>query len=278
MDRVKILQRTLDLWNENNNIYTLYANSNMNKWMNKRTEFKQIKVVEGDWGEVTLRATKQYGQTFTVLNMANAYYAGGGYLDGAMAQEENIFRRTDCHFSLFKGGLAPIILPLKNVLKETYSDQIKSINENGILYTEKYTRLINGEDDVVFLDLNKRTCFISKEITNDHFNSYKLMDPTEMFQFYEMRSAALNLKHVKFDKELTRKRIRAQINSLNKLNLKHVILGAWGCGAFRNSPLEIAKIYKEELQNFNGVAIFAIYYAGYGPKDNYDIFKSVLEN
>ena len=36
--------------------------------------------------------------------------------------------------------------------------------------------------------------------------------------------------------------------------------------------------YKEELQNFNGVAIFAIYYAGYGPKDNYDIFKSVLEN
>ena len=35
---------------------------------------------------------------FAVLNMANAYVPGGAYTEGAIAMEENLFRRTDCHF------------------------------------------------------------------------------------------------------------------------------------------------------------------------------------
>ena len=40
------------------------------------------------------------GTLFASLNMANAYGPGGGYTHGMVAQEENMFRRTDCHFSL----------------------------------------------------------------------------------------------------------------------------------------------------------------------------------
>ena len=55
-----------------------------------------VEVLPGDWGDVTLALTKRYGRTFATLNMANAYYFGGGYAHGQVAQEENMFRRTDC--------------------------------------------------------------------------------------------------------------------------------------------------------------------------------------
>ena len=55
-----------------------------------------VEVLPGDWGDVTLTLTKRYGRTFAVLNMANAYLFGGGYAHGQVAQEENMFRRTDC--------------------------------------------------------------------------------------------------------------------------------------------------------------------------------------
>ena len=55
---------------------------------------------KGDWGDVALKYTKLYGEIFAVLNMANARVAGGGYIEGKSAQEENMFRRTDCHFSI----------------------------------------------------------------------------------------------------------------------------------------------------------------------------------
>jgi len=54
----------------------------------------QVKVLPGDWGDVTLDLTRTYGVCFAVLNMANAHVPGGAYVEGAVAQEENMFRRT----------------------------------------------------------------------------------------------------------------------------------------------------------------------------------------
>ena len=58
-----------------------------------------IRVESGDWGEVTRALSREFGVCFAVLNMANAYVPGGAYVEGATAQEENMFRRTDCHFT-----------------------------------------------------------------------------------------------------------------------------------------------------------------------------------
>lgn len=101
-----------------------------------------IAVVPDDWGVATLRATQQSGQCHAVLNLANAYHPGGGYLDGARAQEENMFRRTDC--------------------VEALEDAMMDLRKE--MYTEQATRLISGQDGIVYLDPgNPRVCFRGPE-------------------------------------------------------------------------------------------------------------------
>ncbi len=51
-------------------------------------------------------------------------------------------------------------------------------------------------------------------------------------------------------------------------NIRHVVLGASGCGAFANPTRQIAILYREEIEkrshSFTAIT-FAIYSAGYGP-------------
>ena len=74
------------------------ASKNLARWASgaQQPSSTVVEVLPGDWGDVTLTLTKRYGECFAVLNMANAYLFGGGYAHGQVAQEENMFRRTDC--------------------------------------------------------------------------------------------------------------------------------------------------------------------------------------
>jgi len=54
---------------------------------------------ETDGLRVASLLTQLYGQKVAVLNFANANCFGGGVRGGAGAQEENMFRRTDCYYS-----------------------------------------------------------------------------------------------------------------------------------------------------------------------------------
>jgi hypothetical protein len=94
-----------------------------------------VRVVCGDWGCVTADLTREFGSIFAALNMANALGFGGAYAGGHPAQEENMFRRTDCHF--FDAG----------------------VNRSTGRYQETMTSLINGEEGRVLLDASHpRVC------------------------------------------------------------------------------------------------------------------------
>ena len=92
-------------------------------------------------------------------------------------------------------------------------------------------------------------------------------------------SAAQDLRGgKKFDPAEARKRIAAQLDTLIAHQVRHTVLGAFGCGAFNNPSTEVAKIYKDEIEarkeQFDVIA-FAIFHAGYGP-GNFEPFAKVF--
>jgi hypothetical protein len=223
----------------------------------------EVRVLPGDWGQVTQDLTKEFGTIFASLNMANAHVPGGGYTDGMVAQEENMFRRTDCHFSL---------------------DRKKLERKNGKWnYKTDMTNLLNAVDGKVYLDKEfPRVCIRGPEDRSQQDMGYAWLADDEVFPFYELRAAAVDLRRsggFGFDPGETEKRIAAQLDTLIKKKVRHVVLSAFGCGAFMNPADQVATIYRQELlkraTQFDVVA-FGIFHAGYGP-NNFDPFEAAFD-
>ena len=214
----------------------------------------RVDVIRGDWGDVTYSLTRTHGVCFAVLNMANAYVPGGAYVEGAAAQEENMFRRTDCHF---------------RVGKDEYDRERDR-------YHPEMTRLLSAQDGRVYLDAQRpRVCVRGSEARLKTDLGYPWLSADQVFPFFELRAAAQDLRNGSdFDAGDARKRIAAQLDTLRDHQIRHVVLGAFGCGAFRNPADRVAGIYREEIaarsEDFV-VIVFAIFSAGYGP-DNFTPF------
>jgi hypothetical protein len=259
--RREVLKETVSLISMKYDYLHQQAEVNLGRWLNKTSiedssNEKVVHVYEGDWGEITKVLTKKHGKCFAVLNMANAYVPGGGYLQGLVAQEENMFRRSDCHFT------------------------ININNLENCYYKKEMVDLINGVNGRVYLDTKRpRICIRGQERREQEDLGYEWLNEDEIFPFFEMRSAAIDLRSgIPFSEEECMKRIIAQFNTLKNAGLKYVVLGAHGCGAFLNPPEKVAEIYNNiinEFKNdFNNIS-FAIFNAGYGP-DNFSIFKKIL--
>src|SRR5262245_56664381 len=186
----------------------------------------RIEVHPGDWGEVTRLLTSIYGVCFAVLNMANAYVPGGAYVEGAVAQEENMFRRTDCHFRI-------------------RPDEYDAATDR---YRPAMTRLLSAGSGKVYLDATKpRVCIRGREDRTAPDLGYRWLDDREIFPVFELRAAACDLRDGSaFDPQETRRRIAAQLDTLRAGGQRHTVLGAFGCGAFRNPATEVACLYREE--------------------------------
>jgi hypothetical protein len=236
------------------------AAANLARWRTEAsgTPVASVQVLAGDWGEVTQALTRQHGACFAVLNMANAYVPGGAYVEGAVAQEENMFRRTDCHFHV------------RPPEYDARSDR----------YVPSMTRLLEARDGRVYLDVaNPRVCIRGPEDRGAADLGYRWLADDEVFPFMELRAAARDRRDGRpFDAHDARRRIRAQVDTLKEAGVRHVVFGAFGCGAFRNPADAVAAIYRDELQrsmaDFDVVA-FAVFHAGYGP-DNHAVFARVL--
>ena len=262
--RRRILRETLERFEScpAKDRYQSQARQNLERW-NRQVRVSghsdRVLVIPGDWGVVTQDLTKEFGEQFAVLNMANAYVPGGAYVEGAIAQEENMYRRTDCHFYIDPPHY------------DAYRDR----------YTPEATRLVSGEDGFVYLDSNNpRVCIRGPEDRAAEDLGYRWLDNEEIFPFYELKAAAQDLRGGdSFDHDKARRQIRAQISTLMAAQIRHVVFGAFGCGAFRNPAEEVARIYREEIRDRRShfaVVAFAIFNAGYGP-DNYSPFKAEFE-
>jgi hypothetical protein len=272
-ERQAVVLETIDVLSSPSRLqrYQASARENVTRWRKARKRTIATtgqdpapatvgRVMKGDWGVVTRALTEAYGETFAVLNMANAYHPGGGYLEGCTAQEENMFRRTDCHFSLGPPQVDPTTR----------------------MYTPEASALLNGEPGRVYLDVkHPRVCIRGPEDRGRQDLGYPWLEARDVFPFFELRAAAQDLRGGEgFDESEARRRIAAQLDTLVDAGVRHAVLGAHGCGAFENPAKAMARLYREELRErasaFECVA-FAIHHAGYGP-GNYEPFARVFED
>lgn len=141
---------------------------------------------------------------------------------------------------------------------------------------------LSGDGGRVYLDASSpRVCIRGPELRGSRGLGYEWLRPQDVFPYYELRSAAQDLRDgSSFDPDEMRRRISAQLDTLREHRVRHVVLGAFGCGAFMNPAAAVARLYKEEINarraDFSVIA-FAIYAAGYGP-DNFTPFSSAMDD
>ena len=187
----------------------------------------------------------QYGTKIAVLNFASFKNPGGMFLNGSMAQEESL-----CHESF-----------LYNVLSQPtcrinfYMENKKLLNRS--LYANRGVfspgvRFIFSDGNTAFADV------------------FTVAAPNAG----SARRLGVSEKEVT---DVLRKRIHFVIqNMLSYGPYKSVILGAFGCGVFKNSPELVAMLFYKELDNIEcrkhfGRVIFAIVGDGHA-----DTFSQVL--
>lgn len=203
--------------------------------VSKGSNQSSIIVQEG----TTFETARQYHNLgkVAVLNFANPEYPGGGVHLGAMAQEECLCRSSNLY--------ACISSP--NVFDKYYGYH-RSIQSH--FYTD---RLIYTKGVTVFKDDSVVPQMLSE---------------SDWFEVDVITCAAPYLAKRKYTNgavlfDLFKSRVKNIFEAARDNNVDYLILGAFGCGAFKNPPIIVAEAFRrtiEEqnyLKDFKGI-IFAI--------------------
>jgi len=174
-----------------------------------------------------------------VLNMANPHTPGGGVEVGSGAQEEHLFRSSNYLLSLysFHEGLAKKYSVPKS--KESYPLH----KAYGAVYSPEVTVFRGREEDgYPLLDRPYKASFIA--IAAIHSPPL----PKNKEGLYDMKEE---------DRLLTKEKIRTLFKVAKKHNHQTLILSALGCGAFCNPPDQIARLFREVMQESPYKSAFA---------------------
>ena len=225
-----------------------------------------IKVTNRD----TFTAAKEYANIINstnegfvgVLNFASSTNPGGGVTKGSTAQEECLCRCSNLYLTLYQ----------EKCIREYYNINKKHMSNLG-------------SDAIIY----SRNVYVFKD------KNYNMLPVEDRFYVDVLTCAAPNLREnprnqynsdaseeklTLTDEELYNIHVKRARNILNvavKNEDDYLILGAFGCGAFRNNPEIVAKAYKDVLQDYMycfKVIDFAIIDGKYS--NNYEIFKRVL--
>lgn len=181
----------------------------------------EIDVVNNDSIDAGL-ALKDEGYNPVVLNFANRRNAGGGVLNGARAQEETIFRRTNLFRSLYQ-----FMYYAESFNLQKNRHQYPMDPNFGGVYTPYAT--VFRASNYTLLNTPQKISFISVAA----MNRPRLID--DMIAF-ELIPETLN-----------------KIRTILRIGLYHghdaIVLGAFGCGAFKNPPTHIALLFKQVIND-----------------------------
>jgi uncharacterized protein (TIGR02452 family) len=210
-----------------------------------------IEVVEGKTGEVAIEVARETSAIPAALNFASAKNPGGGYKRGAKAQEEDLARCSALYYSQLK--------------QRAYYETNRACG--SLLYTD--------------------TIIYSAAVPFFRDEKYQLLEEPASIAIItapapnageELRRRPENDAEVHAALQQRAGMVLAVAEAKQHRNL---VLGAWGCGVFRNAPARVAKVFDDWLESprfrdsFERV-VFAIYERG-GTGPTFQAFQERLE-
>jgi len=187
-----------------------------------------IRVIDGDTLDVAIalssepssRNQNKLGRNVCVLNMANAHHAGGGWLKGALAQEESLCYRSALSFTLKRR-----FYPLPET-SGVYSPTVVVIREglgagHGLLD-------LSRPEDLPVVSAVSVAAVRDPRVEKDR--------GTGRERYKEGR-----------DREVMKETMRVVLRVVAVNGHRRVVFGALGCGAFRNPREEVVGCWKEVL-------------------------------
>lgn len=175
--------------------------------------------------DAVIKGARAHLPGLAVLNFASAKNPGGGFLNGAMAQEE--------------------ALAVSSGLYQTLTKNPEYYEVNRKCGTMMYTHYAIFSPDVVFFR-DGRGGLLSEPCT-----ASVLTLPAVNYG-----QVVLKGEDTALAKKVMRERMEICLALFAEQGCKNLILGAYGCGVFRNDPKEIARWWRELLYQEGFGALF----------------------
>lgn len=188
--------------------------------------------------ETTLVAAKRLidskDDDILCLNFASAKNPGGGFLGGSLAQEESL---------AFASGLYPCLIEKMDMYKKNRAKKCCFYSDD-MIYSPRVPVFRNDNGDL--LKAYYKTSFISSPAVNAG-----VIMKREKKRAFHIETVMLG-------------RIEKLLSIALIHNHKQIVLGAWGCGVFRNSAYDVAKYFHRHLkegifENIFDKIVFAVY-------------------
>ncbi len=197
-----------------------------------------ISFFEGTTAEcVRFIVENKISENVYALNFASAENPGGGYENGAKAQEE------------FNCYLMPELFP-------SISNAKYPLEPGTVLVTPRIRIMRDGEN-------------------------YELLPHDQIIKLGIVSAAAQNLSRpdTVYDDKLTKRTLSNIFCSTKRCDplTDTLVLGAWGCGVFKNVPYVIANEFKDVIKKYGGYYKNIVFAIPGGPHDlNVKEFKRVF--
>jgi uncharacterized protein (TIGR02452 family) len=245
-----IFEWRIKIWNETRNLSLDFPYSVSKKYvfdekstMVKKYDITHVSVMNID-SIVVGKQLKEKGLNPMILNFADDHYAGGAVETGSGAQEESLFRRTNLCATLEQDKFYPI---LQN--EGIYSPVVTVFRDTE----DNNNKLLREPWQCAFVAVPGLYCpSVSKsQRLNDH------------------------------DVTILQKKIELilQIGYMNGHD--SLVLGALGCGAWRNPPHHVAELFRDVLKKYDRVFQEIVFpclsiVPVHGGKSNFEVFTEVL--
>jgi uncharacterized protein (TIGR02452 family) len=167
-------------------------------------------------GETSLTAARRLGAPVGCLNFASAKNPGGGFLGGAQAQEESLARSS---------GLYPCLLRAREFY-EFHRGQRDLRYSDRMIFSPSVP--VFRDDDGTLLEQPHLVSFLTAAAPNAGALGTGHPDAATLPEVLSARAAKV-------------------LAVLLASGQRRIVLGAWGCGVFRNAPDAVAAVFARLL-------------------------------